>query len=330
MSNLAEEVRQNLIKILPNYDNIVIAYSGGKDSTLVVHFFLLSLENIRKKLNSYILFADTRVEIPLIVNLASNFLKKVREWCKVKDLKVHIETLHPDLKDSFWVQLIGKGYQPPTFLFRWCVKRLKVKPFHNFLKNLKGKTILLLGLRSEESSLRKERLKKEGWISKNKNIDVYSPIFNWTAGDVWDYLLKNDSPWGESYSWLFDTYLKATESCISLPYTGFKCNGSRFGCWTCTVIRKDNTLERLSKYYKEYKELLNFKLMMMKMANNPKYRSRKRTDGTSTKKRLGPLNIKGRKLLLKKLIKLQKRLNMNIITQEEIKMIKEEWEKIIN
>src|SRR5258708_25738979 len=60
-------------------------------------------------------------------------------------------------EDSFWVNLIGKGYPAPRHKFRWCTERLKIKPSNRYIMSVvksSGEAILVLGTRKAESSSR--------------------------------------------------------------------------------------------------------------------------------------------------------------------------------
>ena len=43
-------------------------------------------------------------------------------------LPVTTHLVFPKLNDTFWVNLIGRGYPSPNTQFRWCTDRLKIHP----------------------------------------------------------------------------------------------------------------------------------------------------------------------------------------------------------
>jgi len=76
----------------------------------------------------------------------------MRRGCRITPHK-----LTPEIEDSFWVNLIGKGYPAPRLKFRWCTERLKIKPSNKFIREVvrsSGEAILVLGTRKAESALR--------------------------------------------------------------------------------------------------------------------------------------------------------------------------------
>ena len=65
------------------------------------------------------------------------------------------------MTDTFWVNLIGRGYPAPRPKFRWCTERLKIKPSNAFIRDMvrsHGEAILVLGTRKAESSGRSHRM----------------------------------------------------------------------------------------------------------------------------------------------------------------------------
>lgn len=80
---------------------------------------------------------------------------------------------------------------------------------------------------------------------------IYSPLSEIENKDVWEYLLKNDgqSAWGTDNRYLFSLYqgeeMGEEQSVVGevnkdkIAITG----NSRFGCWCCTMVKKDKSLK---------------------------------------------------------------------------------------
>jgi DNA sulfur modification protein DndC len=65
--------------------------------------------------------------------------------------------LTPEVTDSFWVNMIGRGYPAPHSKFRWCTERMKIKPADKFILSKvakHGEVVLILGQRRAESATR--------------------------------------------------------------------------------------------------------------------------------------------------------------------------------
>ena len=110
------------------------------------------------------------------------------------------------IDDSFWVNLIGRGYPVPSTQFRWCTERLKISPANAFILDKVaeyGEAVVILGVRSSESSTRSQVMNLHrisgSHLSRHTTLPkafVYTPIEHFSVDDVWTYLLQVRSPWG--------------------------------------------------------------------------------------------------------------------------------------
>lgn len=239
----------------------VIGYSGGKDSTAVAQLTWMAVEQLpksKRKKPVFIVTTDTMVENPIVSNWVESSLEKMKIAAKENDLPIKPYLIKPKLEDRFWVNLIGKGYPAPRRGFRWCTDRLKIKPSNDFIKsvvNKHGEAILLLGVRSAESSARAKSIKKHTKDNQilNKHQDllncyIYSPIKEWSNDDVWLFLLQYENPWDYSNKSLLNLYQGATEDneCpVVIDTTTPSCGSSRFGCYVCTLVSKDKSMQAM-------------------------------------------------------------------------------------
>ena len=237
----------------------LIGYSGGKDSTAVLQLVWMALADLEPEALSkpvFVLTTDTLVENPIVaqwVNLSLNRVKTAAEE-QALPFKPHLAT--PSVEDSFWVNLMGKGYPAPRHKFRWCTERLKIRPSNRFIQDVAskhGEVIMLLGTRRAESTVRSARMKKRERIGSNQlsrhdhliNTLIYTPVEHWSNDDVWTFLMRFKNPWGHRNKDLLNMYRGATEDneCPVVVDTSTpSCGSSRFGCWTCTLVDKDKSM----------------------------------------------------------------------------------------
>lgn len=133
----------------------VVGYSGGKDSTAVLQLVWKALEGLpvedRQK-PVFVIASDTKVETPVIVDYIDNTLRRINETARATGMPFQAEKVMPTLNDSFWVNLIGRGYPAPTTRFRWCTDRMKINPANRFIQEKVaeyGEVIILLDPASE-------------------------------------------------------------------------------------------------------------------------------------------------------------------------------------
>ncbi len=308
---------------------VVVAYSGGKDSTFLLHHVLVLLSEMKTNPLA-VVYADTLVENPLIHQHALEFLEKVKAYCEAVEIDARILIAKPDPKHTFWVNVIGKGYPMPSPWFRWCQEKLKIKPVKKALEGFQ-EGILLVAVRTQESRARQRSLNRRlnGMELEKNHLRVFAPIFDFSEEDIWEFLSKNLSPWGEDYSKVISLYKSARGECPLIPEKGNGKSGcgSRFGCWVCTVVKEDKTLKNQAQESEVLKRLHEFRNWLLDFSLDPKSRLPFRRNGKPAINRKGMLSLKAREEILKNLQKLQHQTQMQLISKEEIEEIKRIWEE---
>lgn len=327
----------------------IVTFSGGKDSTLVAHLvfdMLLSLPPMLRTRQVFFVSNDTLVESPLVVKHMRQSLAEILRAAEIFRLPVSGDITVPKLQDTFWTLLIGKGYPTPNRSMRWCTDRLKIQPTSSYILqkvNENGKAIIVLGVRKDESATRKASIESHQNLENSnltphgdlKNALVYRPIADLSTDDVWEFLAANDPPWGGTHNDLIKLYREAAggECPIVLSQEeapGCGTNSSRFGCWTCTVVNKDRSLQGFVDAGKtEFAPLIEYRDWLVDIRNKPEYRQAERRNGKLTFKSgkhiPGPFTIKARQEMLAKLLDVQAAFGEELISQDEIDLIKQIW-----
>jgi DNA sulfur modification protein DndC len=316
----------------------LVGFSGGKDSTMLASLVfdtLLSLPADGRVKPVSIVCTDTRVEIPAIVEMVEGTLDKMRRCSEQQDLGVDVNLLKPPSEQSFWVNIIGRGYPPPNRTFRWCTQRMKIDPVNIFVQQRLGhwgEAILHLGARRAESSTRAQTMAgREAHNGLRRHPDlprvwVSNPIEFLTTEEVWAYLLQTPNPWGGDNRSLYKLYANASsgECPMQIDTSTPSCGNSRFGCWTCTVVERDKASEGLLASGDERMEkLIEFRetLLYYRDSANGK-RDMKRMNGNDGP---GPLTIAARRELLTRLLKLQEETGLKLISEDELFLIQQFW-----
>ena len=241
----------------------VVGYSGGKDSTAALTLVWLALRQLpaEKRFKPvHVITTDTLVENPVVASWVNNSLRRVHEAASSEGIPVEPHRLMPDISDTFWVNLIGRGYPAPRNKFRWCTERLKIKPSNAFITNVvrqNGEAILVLGTRRAESARRAANMAQhaEGAVRERlvpnaalPNSLVFTPIEHWSNDDVWQFLMQVPNPWGHSNKELLGMYRGASadgECPLVVDTSTPSCGSSRFGCWVCTLVDQDKSMEAM-------------------------------------------------------------------------------------
>jgi DNA sulfur modification protein DndC len=257
VDHLKEEIRELYLA-----DDVpwIIGYSGGKDSTAILQLTWLALADLpveQRRKTVHVISTDTMVENPIVASWVTHSLDVMRQSAKSQKVPVEPHRLTPTTEDSFWVNLIGKGYPAPRPKFRWCTARLKISPSTEFISSIvkqSGEAILLLGTRKAESQARAramtrhEKHRVRDRLSPNFNLPntlIYTPIESWLNDDVWKFLMQVKNPWGYNNKDLLTMYQGASpdgECPLVVDSSTPSCGDSRFGCWVCTLVDKDKSM----------------------------------------------------------------------------------------
>jgi len=340
----------------------VVGLSGGKDSTALTMLLLETIEMlpppIRNKKKVFVTCVNTLVEAPPVIEHVHLFISELRNYVRNRGLPVEVVELVPDVSQTFWVNVIGRGYPTPVREFRWCTDRMKIRPGQEFLKqnpDIFGTPPVvhfLLGTRYDESISRKKTMEANTLLGTDihnhgtiPTAGVIRPIENWNTEDVWDYLLRDDwgngdkNPFFEINQNLAILYKDAASGECPVIHDPSKqtCAGSRFGCWTCTVVEVDNSLREMinsrgSRYDSEKLLLLaDFRDKLRDERNIPENRVQGRNrrgailvqrDGTIG---IGSYTIQYRKELLERLLKMENEFGEELISKEERELIPIIW-----
>lgn len=181
-------------------ENIVLSFSGGKDSTVTADLVVRALGDP----SLVYIFGDTTLEFPLTLEYVARFRRN--------NPKAIFKTAKNKEQDFYEVcEDIG----PPARMLRWCCSMFKTGPITRVLNSLyRNKDILsFYGIRKCESVARSKykRIEDDAESIKIQRQKVASPIFYWKDIDIWLYIFSNNIDFNEAYRLGYD----------------------RVGCWSC-------------------------------------------------------------------------------------------------
>lgn len=232
---------------------LVICYSGGKDSDVLLHLAMGCL-----KPDEYeVLNSHTTVDAPETVY----HIREVFAKLKSMGVKTRID-YHEDEKGhrtTMW-NLIPQKSMPPTRLVRYCCSELKESGTPNKLaalgvrggESFKRQGRDVFGVRggtyakatffslnhAEEVHRESQEMNDSVWdctlikSMKKKGSCVVNPIYEWTDNDIWDYI--------------------HSENMVVNPL--YECGFSRVGCIGCPLATYHGR-KREFELYPKYKDM---------------------------------------------------------------------------
>jgi DNA sulfur modification protein DndC len=344
----------------------VVGYSGGKDSTATLQLIWSAISGLPPEKRTkpiHVITTDTGVENPYVSTWVRSSHKHIELAAKEQKMPMQPHILEPEIADTYWVGLIGKGYPAPRQKFRWCTGRLKINPSNRFIRDVvrsSGEAIVILGIRKAESPRRAATMKKyeerrvRDRLSPNASLPnslVYSPIEDWRTDEVWVYLMQWENPWGHSNKDLFTMYRESTadnECPLVVDTSTPSCGSSRFGCWVCTLVERDKSLNAMIQNNDEkewLQPIVDFR-RELDIENDREKRDFRRLRGevqlferniegeTSVEPIPGPYTKYWREYWLRKLLTAQKEMRQNapenmrditLISQAELSEIRRIW-----
>ena len=282
-SKLEESLEVLVKKYLDEEDarDWAVAWSGGKDSTVVMSLVVKMLELLpqeHRKRKIHAVMSDTKIENPELGAYMRDQVSSLNKYAKKQSLPIEAQIVSRPAEKSYFVLTLGRGYFLPqnNGAGRWCTGRLKLEPQNEALKSINPSHILI-GTRLSESIKRAESIRK--WtiadrIGEHANLsetNTFMIIVDWTVDDVWRYLSEVNLGWTTTAE-VRRLYKEATGECginnpkgVEVKAAKMEACGARFGCWLCPVITSDRSTEEMSKYHSWLEPLSDFRQVQAKV-----------------------------------------------------------------
>jgi DNA sulfur modification protein DndC len=308
------------------------SYSGGKDSTsLVTWIEWMRREGWITVERPQLVQSDTGVEEANLQAISADMMALLREsgWeCAI---------VNPLVNEKLYNRILGIGntpIHPGIRSMRWCTRSTKIDPMERWrAENSSGYT--LTGLRMGESTMRDGKLKKVGCSAGGEcgipetSERTYSPILNWKTCQVIDWLEGNA---GREVRRKMKDVFAITRRLVEIydvkvdanVFDGFDptVEAARFGCIGCPAIQVErnapiSTVRRngegspLNELYDVWFEAR---------------RARNRLWGKRCKNQFGPVKMEVRKHLFDRVMDIQRRAGVVLITPEDEAFIRQCWE----
>lgn len=291
------------------------------------------------------------VENPIISTYVDEVLNQIEKQAREEDMPIFVRKTIPKFEDSFWVNVIGKGYPVPNTAFRWCTDKMKIKPTARFITEQVdecGEAIILIGTRKAESATRARSIKKHEIHGQRlthhtilHNTYVYAPIKELMLEEVWYIINAIPCPWGFDNKILFNIYMDASADDYECPTvvtdkSHGSCGQSRFGCWVCTVVKDDKSMRSLIKNGREWMQpLYDFRIELDSERNAIENRMPFRRDGRRAVNDMGPYIFSYRAKILRRLLEVQHELQqrdpkIKLISDQELIAIQVNWYRDFN
>ena len=312
---------------------ITIGFSGGKDSSAVVKLLWACAHQLKSECPTLkVVYCDTEVENPVIDAHVKATLSRLKDEAKSAKIDLRCNVIRPAIHQSFFVRIIGRGYPTPTNSFRWCTKDIRIRPFQSYLAGSNSPPLVAIGTRYGESAQRDRSLKKHtderaesGFIQKqregSKETKLLTPIIDYDTADVWELLCEFEGPYSIDVGALSKLYKDGSGECPAIrDFKDKPCSKARFGCWTCTVVRRDKSAEHMIESgYNELQPYFDVRSWLAEFRNDPQNRCSHRRNGREGP---GPFTVAARHEILTRVLELEEKVGKKIIADAQLVEIK--------
>jgi phosphoadenosine phosphosulfate reductase len=202
LNELSDEAHRFIQETASEYprDNVIISFSGGKDSTVVADLVVRVLRDP----SLVHIFGNTTLEFPSTLEYVARY--------RGDNPKAIFKTAENKEQDFY---AVCDDIGPPARMLRWCCSMFKTGPITRVLNRFYGDKAILTfyGIRKCESVSRSRynRVEDDAVSVKIQKQKVASPIFLWKDLDVWLYILGEEIDFNDAYRLGYD----------------------RVGCWCC-------------------------------------------------------------------------------------------------
>ncbi len=281
LEDMVERARFAIRSLIENNHPILVAYSSGKDSSILANLVLIEAKHcvsLGIKPVVVVTTSDTLIENPEIVKHYQAEHLKMRRFAKAAGFDLRIEVVQPSLLMSQQIKvLVGRGL--PTFPGAGsdCSYDLKIAPQRAARKRIykeliaigMSEPVTLIGTRFDESQRRELKMKARGenpdTPKRNRDGDlVLSPIALWTTEDVWEAIGYVSAGLWEGFSDFKEVMRIYADgggtSCAVVSDAIFEGGdkkrkggcGSRFGCHGCQAVGNDKSLQNMVDFDPKY------------------------------------------------------------------------------
>lgn len=250
--------KERIAYVFDNFNKIYLSFSGGKDSTVMLH--LVMDEAIKRNRKIGVLFLDLEGQYKLTIEhiqqcyeLYALYIDPF--WCclplhlrnAVSMYQTHWVCWDQDCKEA-WIRDLPKDCISDESYFPFFHKAMEFEEFVPKFGAWYGKgekTACFVGIRTDESlnrfrtlaSLSKTRFNEKEWTTLViDNVYNIYPIYDWKTEDIWTFQGKYpEKPYNILYDYMYKAGLPLAYMRICQPYG----DDQRRGLWLFHIIEPE-------------------------------------------------------------------------------------------
>lgn len=253
--NVLEASQQRIKWVFDNFRQIYLCFSGGKDSTVMLHLVLEEVKKREQKIG--VLFIDLEAQYQLTIVHVKNCLELYQDYieqywvCLPLNLRNSVSVYQPQwicwnpLEKYKWVRQIPRQTISSIGYFDFFKANMEFEDFAIEFGEWYArvnKTVCLVGVRTDESlnrlrAIAASKATCQQWMTQvSKNVYNVYPLYDWKTEDIWIYHAKNfDKPYNKLYEYMRKAGLSIHQARICQPYG----DDQKRGLWLFHIIEPE-------------------------------------------------------------------------------------------
>lgn len=215
--SVLEAAEQRIERLFNEFEEVIVGFSGGKDSTVTLNLSLMVAERLNK-LPLKVMFLDQEAEWDSVIE----YMREIMTDPRIEPLwfQMPIKIFNATSAEEPWLMCWEDGKEHMREREEYSIKdnHYGTDRFHDIFekiveKDYGDKTLCYLaGVRTEESPARMMGLttaltyKDITWgkvLNKTLGHYTFYPIYDWTYIDVWKYIQNNNIKYCDIYDKMY-------------------------------------------------------------------------------------------------------------------------------
>ncbi|CAM4110728.1 hypothetical protein VRRI112168_14855 [Vreelandella rituensis] len=297
---------ESLVRHMAEGYHLITGTSYGKDSSvtnaLVCAAMHRAIEQGIKVPHAIFAHAEVGYDNPVMEQYALGEANALKAYIEKHNLPASVEVQSPSLSNDYMVNMVG-GRMTATMpgQGRACADMLKVQTNKQLKRRCKsllpGKTINVVGKRWSESASRAQNMAASGerpdqFVTNRDGERLLCPIAHFTLDDVGEHIGMTKMARQSSDVAAFAAYATYSDfealtqvyrdgnggECMITAFANGKASsagcGQRFGCWSCSQIENDRSMENMvAESHPHLKPLLDIRQAIVDNHWDPDKRS---------------------------------------------------------